>query len=70
LRPSNKEELDQIVKSYRIFYQKVPNADKTSYTIDHTAASFVIDPMGQLRLFVKHGHSPDLLVKDIQQLLR
>lgn len=70
LRPSNKEELDQIIKSYRIFYQKVPNADKTSYTIDHTAASFVIDPKGQLRLYVKHGHSTDLLVKDIQQLLR
>ena len=56
-------------REFRVFYQKVPNRDGTSYTIDHTAASYVIDPKGQLRLFVKHSQDAEEIVNDIRLLL-
>lgn len=56
-------------REFRVFYQKVPNRDGSSYTIDHTAASYVIDPQGQLRLFVKHTQEPAEIAADIRQLI-
>lgn len=56
-------------REFKVFYQKVPNKDGSSYTVDHTAASYIIDPKGQLRLFVRYGQSPDELAADIKQLL-
>lgn len=56
-------------REFRVFYQKVPNRDGSSYTIDHTAASYVIDPKGQLRLFVRHAQETDDIASDIRQLL-
>ena len=56
-------------REFRVFYQKVPNRDGTSYTIDHTAASYIIDPQGQLRLFVKHSQESAEIAADIRQLL-
>jgi protein SCO1/2 len=40
-----------------------------SYTMDHTAGSYVFDPQGHIRLFVKHGQGPQTLAHDIKLLL-
>ena len=56
-------------REFRVFYQKVPNRDGSSYTIDHTAASYVFDPEGRLRLFVKHSQDPAEIAADIRQLI-
>ncbi|QJD99265.1 SCO family protein [Massilia forsythiae] len=64
--------LDQtakVAKDFKVFYAKVPGATPTTYTIDHTAGSYVFDRDGRLRLFVRHGTSPDAIVHDIRQLL-
>jgi len=37
--------------------------------VDHTAASYVYDSQGHLRLFVKHGQGPEALVHDVKLLL-
>jgi protein SCO1/2 len=52
-----------------VFYAKVPGSDPGSYTVDHTAGSFVFDKQGQLRLFVRHGQGPALIAHDLRQLL-
>ena len=39
------------------------------YTLDHTAASYVFDPEGRLRLFVRYGMGTDLIAADIKRLL-
>jgi protein SCO1/2 len=52
-----------------VFYQKVPTADGKSYTMDHTAGSFVIDPQGRVRLFVRYGMTLDQLQADVRQLI-
>lgn len=56
-------------KTFKVFYQKVPGQTPGSYTVDHTAGSYVYDPEGRLRLFVKHGTGPEPIVHDLRKLL-
>jgi protein SCO1 len=58
--------------SFKVFYAKSRGADgkPENYSIDHTAASFVFDPKGNIRLFVRNGQAVDTLTKDLQQLLK
>ena len=42
----------------------------SSYTMDHTAGSYVYDPQGKLRLFTRYGTKPELTAADIQMLLK
>ncbi len=63
------EETAAVAKDFKIFYQKVPGTDASRYTLDHTAASFVFDPDGRIRLFVRYGMGPDLIAADIKRLL-
>ena len=59
----------KVAKEFKVFYAKAPGADANSYTVDHTAGSFVFDKQGQLRLFVRHGQGPGLIAHDLRQLL-
>jgi protein SCO1/2 len=59
----------RVAKEFKVFYAKVPGADPGSYTVDHTAGSFVFDKQGRLRLFVRHGQGPALIAHDLRQLL-
>lgn len=57
-------------REFRVFYQKVPNQDGSSYTLDHTAASYVIDRNGTLRLLVRYTDNVDDIVHDLKLLLK
>jgi protein SCO1/2 len=63
------EETVAVAKEFKVFYQKVPGRTDTSYTIDHTAGSYVFDRDGKIRLFVRHGTSVDSLVADLKRLI-
>jgi protein SCO1 len=63
------EEIAATAKRFKVFYQKVPGKTPGSYTMDHTAASYVFDRSGRIRLFVRHGLGVEPLVADIQRLL-
>jgi protein SCO1/2 len=65
----NGEETTKATREFKVFFQKVPNRDGTSYNVDHTAASYVLDRQGQLRLFVRHTQPVEEIVADLQQLL-
>jgi protein SCO1/2 len=69
LRPQSTEELEKITKDFKVFYKKVPGNSPTSYTIDHTAGSYVFDTKGQLRLFLKHHQGPQPIAEDLKKLL-
>jgi len=56
-------------KEFRVFYQKVPGSSPQNYSVDHTAASYVYDPQGRLRLFARYGQGADPLVYDVKLLL-
>ena len=57
-------------KEFRVFYQKQPGPTSTSYTLDHTAGSYVFDPQGRVRLFVRHGDGGANLAADLRVLLK
>lgn len=62
-------ETDKVAKEFKVFYQKVPGKTPGSYTIDHTAGSYVFDPQGRIRLFIRHGQGVDSIVHDLKILL-
>jgi len=57
-------------KEFRVFYQKQPGQTPGSYTVDHSAGTFVFDPQGRLRVYVSYGQGPEVFVHDIRELLR
>ncbi len=60
----------KVAKEFKVFYAKVPGKTADSYTMDHTAASYVFDRNGKIRLFVRHGQGAEPVVHDIKQLLQ
>jgi len=56
-------------QDFRVFYKKQPGSTPTTYTVDHTAGSYVYDPQGKLRLYIKHGEKPELIAKDLKLLV-
>jgi protein SCO1/2 len=56
-------------KEFKVFYQKAPGSSPDNYSMDHTAATFIYDPQGRLRLFAKHSSGADALTQDIKLLL-
>jgi protein SCO1 len=64
------EKLAELAKDYKVYYKKVDGKTPTSYTMDHSAGSYVYDTKGQLRLFTRYGSGPAALVADIKLLLK
>lgn len=69
LRPADEAALEKVTKDFKIYYKKVPGLSQGSYTIDHTAGSYVFDPEGHLRLYIKHAQGPETLAHDLKELL-
>lgn len=70
LRPADEAGLEKIAKDFRIYYNKVPGSKPGSYTMDHSAGSYVFDQSGQLRLYVKHAQGPEVLAHDLKNILQ
>jgi len=56
-------------KEFKVFYQKVTGKTPTSYSIDHTAGTYIIDRKGNVRLFVRLEQGVEPLVEDLKRLL-
>jgi protein SCO1/2 len=56
-------------QAFRVFYQKQPGSSPNTYTVDHSAGSYLYDPQGRLRLYVRHGEKPELIAQDLKLLL-
>ena len=63
------EETRAVAKSFKVFYAKVPGSTETSYTMDHTAGSYIFDTKGKVRLFTRYGTGAEALTHDLKQLL-
>ena len=64
------EQLTAVRKEFRLIVQKNAGATPTSYTIDHTAASYVFDTEGRPRLYVRHEATAADIAADLRQLLQ
>jgi len=56
-------------KEFKVFFAKVPGKTEGSYTMDHTAGSYILDGNGKVRLFERYGGGVDALTTDIRALL-
>ena len=57
-------------KEFKIIYQKQPGAAPGTYTVDHSAGTFIFDPAGKLRVYVGYGQGPDVFAHDLKVLLK
>jgi protein SCO1/2 len=64
------EKLAELAKDYKVYYKKVDGQTTTSYTVDHTAGSYVYDTRGRLRLLTHYGSGAQVVAKDIAQLFK
>ena len=64
------ENLEATAKNYKIYFKKVDGKTATSYTVDHTAGSYVYDTQGKLRLYTRYGTGAAPLAADIRLLLQ
>jgi protein SCO1/2 len=64
------EQLAAVAKEFKVYYKKVEGKTPTSYTMDHSAANFVFDTKGHLRLYSRYDAGPQALASDLQLLLK
>ena len=57
-------------KEFKVIYQKQPGKTPGSYSMDHSAGTFVFDPQGRLRVYVGYGQGPEVFAHDLKELLR
>jgi protein SCO1/2 len=69
LRPTLAQ-LPALAKDFKIYYKKVEGKTPGSYSMDHSAGSYVYDPKGHLRLYNRYGSGPEALGADIRLLLQ
>ena len=63
------DELADLAKSFKVYYKKVDGPTPTSYTMDHSAGSYVYDPQGRIRLYHRYASGAQALANDVKALL-
>ena len=56
-------------KEFKVFFEKRPGDTPGTYSVDHSAQTYLLDPAGRLRLFVRHGRLREDLAPDLRVLL-
>ena len=64
------EKLEALAREYKVYFKKVAGPTPTSYSVDHSAGSYVYDPQGKVRLYTRYGSGAALLAADIKLLLQ
>ena len=63
------DETKAAAKQFKVFFAKSPGKTDSSYTMDHTAGSYVFDAKGRVRLFTRYGVGAEALAADLKILL-
>ena len=69
LRPSMAQ-LPEVAKDFKVFYKKAEGKTPGSYSMDHSAGSYIFDAKGRIRLYTRYGSDTENLVSDIRLLLK
>lgn len=68
LAPSE-QQLAEVTKEFKIYYKKVEGKTPTTYSMDHSAVTYIFDPRGRARLYARYGLKPEELASDMRILL-
>lgn len=69
LRPTLAE-LPEVAKAFKIYYKKVDGKTPGSYSLDHSAGSYIFDSKGRIRLYSRYGAGAEALASDLRLLLK
>jgi len=69
LRPTM-QQLPEVAKDFKVYYKKVVGKTSGSYSMDHSAGSYVYDTRGRIRLYNRYGTGVNGLASDIRILLK
>ena len=61
------DQIKAAADEFRVYFKKVPTG--SSYTMDHTALSYLFDRQGRIRVVLRHEQTADDYAADIRQLL-
>ncbi|KAB2851702.1 MAG: SCO family protein [Hyphomicrobiaceae bacterium] len=65
------EEVRQVAKAYRVYYNKVKDEKSTAgYTVDHSALFLLMDPEGNYAAHFSHGTNVDVMTKRLDEVVR
>lgn len=62
-------EVAKTARDFKVHYARHVESGASDYLVDHTAATYVFDPQGRIRLFWPYGHPAGDMAHDIRQLL-
>ncbi|QCB48304.1 SCO family protein [Hydrogenophaga sp. PAMC20947] len=63
------DELPDLAKRFKIYYKKVDGSTPGTYTMDHSAGSYIFDPQGRVRLYFRYGGGAQAMADDVKKLL-
>ncbi|MBS0293104.1 MAG: SCO family protein [Proteobacteria bacterium] len=63
------EQTAAVAKDFKIYFKRVDGQTPTSYTMDHSAGSYVYDTKGRLRVYHRYGSGAQSLTADVRALL-
>ena len=63
------DETKAVAQAFKVYFAKVPGQTPGSYTMDHTAGTYVFDAQGKVRLFTRYGSGAEALAADLRVLL-
>jgi protein SCO1 len=64
------EQTTATAKHFKTYFKKAEGKTGTSYTMDHSAGSYVFDTQGRVRLYTRYGSGVAALADDIKILLK
>lgn len=63
------ETIKKTTRDFKVFFAKVPGTTEGNYSVDHTAASYIFDKNGKVRLMVRHNAPVAETAEDIRRLM-
>jgi protein SCO1/2 len=64
------EQTAAVAKDFKIYFKKNDGQTPTSYTMDHSAGSYIYDTQGRLRVYYRYGSGVEALAADVRTLLK
>lgn len=63
------EQTEAVAKEFKAYFKKVPAKEGDGYSVDHSAACYLFDRKGRVRVYSRYGAGTQQLLEDIKQLL-
>lgn len=62
-------ETEATAREFKAYFKKVPHDKGEGYSVDHSAATYLFDRQGRVRVYVRYGSGTQPLLADLKTLL-